>query len=525
MLKYADILRTLRSLITSRSFVRPMGDDANAESGLDLIMETVCVLDYDTDYLPGAELACVVNDSRRVTENSIFAAIPGARCNGEDFAVKAMEAGARVVISQHDLADRLLPGVINLVVNDAYEAYALLCDMQYNYPARSMRCFAVTGTNGKTTTVMLLRMLLNAAKKPCGMISTVEYDLGNKHIESSDRTTPEAGKLFEFFDIMRSNKLSCCAMEVSSHALAQDRIATLQYQAAIFTNLTGDHLDYHHTFEEYFRVKSLLFTRHLRSDGIAVVNCDDPWGQKLDDMLPGESATFGIEHGLWRISNIATDRSGSTFTLSCGNEKYDMATNLAGLYNIYNITGAVLALHCTQTLDLATSAKLLKTHTLSVPGRLESFELPGGATVFVDYAHTEDALKNVLTALRKLAPKRLTVIFGCGGDRDRSKRPLMGQTAAECADIVYLTSDNPRSEDPERIIEEIASGIPADHPAVTVEKDRKQAILAALKNALPGDIILIAGKGHEDYQEINGVKHHLDDREIVRDFLKPLTSN
>lgn len=521
MLKYALLLRLLRPLIIDRCFVRPVGDGAAAEAGLDLIMETVSVLEYDTDYLPGAELSGVFNDSRMVAANSVFAAIPGARCNGEDFADMAMKKGAKVIISERSLRSVMQPGTVNLVVKNAYTAYALLCNLQYDFPAQTMTGFAVTGTNGKTTTAMLLRKLLNAAGKPCGLISTVEYDMGSGKVESADRTTPEAGKLFAAFDTMRSNDLSCYAMEVSSHALAQDRIADLNYQAVIFTNLTGDHLDYHHTMEEYFRVKSLLFTRHLAPDGKAIINCDDQWGEKLSQMLlPEQSVTFGIRQGLWRISNIKSSRSGSSFTLSSNTESYQLQTNLAGLYNIYNITGALLALHSTGTLDLTASTRLLTANPLSVPGRLESFELANGASAFVDYAHTPDALSNVLNTLRALNPHKLHCIFGCGGDRDATKRPEMGRIAAELADEVTVTSDNPRSESPEVIISEIAAGIPENSTKVNIEPDRRTAIITAIKQSQAGDIILIAGKGHENYQEIAGIKHPFDDRQIVCEFLQ-----
>ena len=520
-MKYADILRLLRPLVIDRSFVRPIGEGPAAEAGLDLIMETVSVLEYDTDYLPGAEMSGVFNDSRQTIADSVFAAIPGARCNGEDFAVTAMQKGAKVVISERNLQSVMLPGTVNLVVKNVYTAYALLCNLQYDYPARTMTGFAVTGTNGKTTTAMLLRKLLNAAGKSCGLISTVEYDMGSGNIESADRTTPEAGKLFASFNTMRSNKLSCYAMEVSSHALAQDRIADLSYQAVIFTNLTGDHLDYHHTMEEYFRVKTLLFTRHLAANGKAIINCDDPWGGKLlQKLAPEQAVTFGINQGDWQIVNIKSRRNGSSFELQNGSVCYQLQTNLAGLYNIYNITGALLALHCTGTLDLAESARLLAASPLSVPGRLEGFELSNGATAFVDYAHTPDALSNVLTTLRNLQPNRLYCVFGCGGDRDTTKRPEMGRIAASLADEITITSDNPRSESPEEIINQIAAGITANSSKVNIESDRRAAIIQTIEKAQTGDIILIAGKGHENYQEIAGVKHPFDDRQVIGEFLK-----
>jgi len=516
MLKYALALRVIKDLIIDRAFVRPIGEGTEAETALDLIMETVSVLDYDTDYLPGAEFVQVCNDSRKVTAGSIFTAIPGAAVDGKKFIPQALEKGASVIISQENMQDLLLPGTVNLVVKNAYLVYAMLCEAMYDFPVKDMDCFAVTGTNGKTTTAMLTRLLLHQADAGCGMISTVEYDLGGGDVKPAERTTPEAAELFAYFANMRKRNLHNMVMEVSSHALAQNRIGSLKFQSAIFTNLTGDHLDYHHTMEEYFRVKELLFTRHLAPGGKAVINCDDPYGRILAEKLPPEQVvSFGCSNGQWRIENIYPTAHGSTFELVCATIRKKFTIPLAGLYNISNTVGTVLALHATGKVSLQQSAEILQNKNFSVPGRLEKFTLNNGAEVFVDYAHTADALKNVLTTLQALEHRNLITVFGCGGDRDKSKRPIMGKIAAGASDKLYITSDNPRTEDPQTIIREICSGIPADCSNWEVIPDREQAIIAALKNALPGDIILIAGKGHENYQEINGVKHHFDDREIV----------
>ena len=517
MLKYASILRAVKDLIVDRAFVRPIGDGAAAEAALDLIMETVCVLDYDNDYLPGAEITGVFNDSRKVAENSIFVAIAGAAVDGKKFIPQALEKGAKVIITDKNVEDMLAPGTVNLVVSNSYKAYAILCEIFAGNPAEKMNSFAITGTNGKTTSAMLIRHLLNSVETPCGMISTVEYDLGKGNVIAAERTTPEASELFGCIKTMSDNGLKNFVMEVSSHALAQSRIGAMQFTAAIFTNLTGDHLDYHHTMEEYFQAKVLLFTEHLKSSGKAIININDPYGERLAEILPADKViTFGCGKAIYQIENINTQSSGSSFELVKGSDRQKFNINLCGVYNIYNTAGVVIALAESGILPLTDSAKILSAGSnFAVPGRLEKITLANNVNVFVDYAHTPDALKNVLTALKELPHRRLITVFGCGGDRDKSKRPLMGAIAAELSDLVYLTSDNPRSEDPQKIIEEIQSGISADSPKHTIICDRAAAIAEALKTALPGDTVLIAGKGHENYQEINGVKHHFDDREQV----------
>ncbi len=520
MLKYASILRAVKDLIVDRAFVRPMGDGAAAEAALDLIMETVCVLDYDNDYLPGAEFTGVFNDSRKVTENSIFVAIAGAAVDGKKFIPQALDKGAKVIITDKNVEDMLAPGTVNLVVSNTYQVYATLCEVFAGKPAEKMTSFAITGTNGKTTSAMLIRHLLNSVETPCGMISTVEYDLGKGNKIAAERTTPEASELFGCIKTMSDNGLKNFVMEVSSHALAQSRIGAMRFTAAIFTNLTGDHLDYHHTMEEYFQAKVLLFTEHLKSSGKAIININDPYGERLAELLPADKViTFGCGKAIYQIENINTQSSGSSFELVKGSVRQKFNINLCGIYNIYNTAGVVIALAESGVVSLADSAKILSAESnFAVPGRLEKITLPNNVNVFVDYAHTPDALKNVLTALRALPHQRLITVFGCGGDRDKSKRPLMGAIAAELSDLVYLTSDNPRSEDPQKIIEEIQSGIPADSSKHAIICDRAAAIAEALKNALPGDTVLIAGKGHENYQVVNGVKHHFDDREQVELF-------
>ena len=464
----------------------------------------------------------VVNDSRKCNADTIFTAISGSQIDGCSFVPQALDKGVKLIISPRSMAESLLPGCANLVVSDPYQAYARLCEAQYDFPTDTMRGFAITGTNGKTTSAMLIENILQQANISCGMISTVRYELGGETIEA-DRTTPEAAELFKYFHIMRQNGLKNFVMEVSSHSLAQNRIASLRFQGAIFTNLTEDHLDYHHNMEDYFKVKKTLFIRHLAPGGKAVINSDDPYGKRLADALaPKQVVTFGCNSGKWRISNIQTNSNGGTFDLVNQEDKSErctLSTNLVGRHNIYNVTGALLLLHATNTLPLPESSGMLKRMQIAVPGRLERFELPNGAAALVDYAHTDDALKNVLSSLRRLTGQRIITVFGAGGDRDKAKRPLMGKAAADGSDIIFLTSDNPRSENPDSIIREIRSGIPADYPQITVNPDRRAAIEHALRTAAPGDLVLIAGKGHENYQEIQGIKYPFDDRQIVKNWI------
>ncbi len=465
----------------------------------------------------------VTNDSRQIQPGAVFVAISGAAVDGHKFITQAAKQGAALVISEVPCNDDLPATANNIIVKNSYQTFALLCEAYYSYPTTGMSGFAITGTNGKTTSAMIIRHLLKHSEHSCGMLSTVEYDLGNGLIESADRTTPQAADLFKYFRQMQQNNLTDFVMEISSHALAQHRIGSVKFQAAVFTNLTEDHLDYHHTMSEYFKVKQTLFTHHLHADGIAVINCDDPFGMEL---AAGKAVrnvlSFGIRHGQWRIVDIENSGDHTAFALTDGHEKHHFVCPLSGLHNIYNIAGAVLALAATGKVSLPESGRILSSQPFSVPGRLEKFSLSNGAKVFVDYAHTDDALKNVLSCLKQLMPQQLICVFGAGGDRDRAKRPLMGKAAAAYADTIYLTSDNPRSEDPEAIIEAIRSGIPDDFAAANLHiiPDRSEAIRQALLNASSNDVILIAGKGHETYQEVAGKKYHFDDREAVRSFIR-----
>ena len=457
-------------------------------------------------------------DSRQVRPGVAFAAIPGTAVDGHDFIRSALAAGAPLIVMERPLP--LPAGTPCLLVRKSAPAFARLFRHSLGDPDEALTLLGVTGTNGKTTTAFLLEHLFNSCGRPCGLISTVTYRTGRREIPGS-RTTPDTATLFSLFAEMRDAGMKCAAMELSSHSLVQDRAAGIRLQAGIFTNLTGDHLDYHGDMEHYFQAKKRLYTNFMKPGGAAVINCGDPWGARLARELDGKLDTvlFGTAESLpYRIKVLELAAQGVKFRLETPEYgELEIASTLAGLYNVFNLTGAVLAgLRCGLAPESVVAA--LKA-PFRVPGRLEASPLPSGATAFVDYAHTDDALTNVLTALRGITPGRIITVFGAGGDRDRSKRPRMGKAAAEKSNALFVTSDNPRSEEPESIIAEILAGIPAGTP-VTVVPERAEAIRQALASAGPGDAVLIAGKGHEDYQEIKGFKHHFSDAEEVQRFIK-----
>lgn len=464
--------------------------------------------------------APAVADSRKVVPGAIFAAIAGTRNNGRTFIPAAIAAGAATVIHQEDLPD-YPENICFCQVTDVRQAYSLLCSHQCGNPDKKLRMYGITGTNGKTTSVYLLRHLLNHAGVPCGLVSTVEYDDG-KSITPPTHTTPDPQTLFPLLQTMVNNDLSAAAMEFSSHALAQKRLHGITLRGAVFTNLTGDHLDYHGDMENYYQAKKTLFTELLANNGIAAINTDSPAGvrlaQELSEARPDlQIPTFGrSETSGWRISETANTVSGCHFVLSNAVQAFEVSFPLSGEYNISNLAGVLTLLLC----DGISPADINKALSLplTVPGRLEKITAPGKASFFVDYAHTDDALKNVLTTLRKCCSGKLIAIFGAGGDRDKTKRPRMGAAAAEIADHLIVTSDNPRSEKPEDIIADIVAGIPANVSFETIIS-RKDALAQAVQLAGEKDIVLIAGKGHESYQEISGVKYHFDDREILREIL------
>lgn len=466
--------------------------------------------------LGGPARGRVTNDSRKVLPGDIFVAIPGSRFDAHDFIDQAINARAQVIVHERNLK-HYQEKTTYIQVTDAGRAYSRLVRAFYDCPDERVKLIGVTGTNGKTTTSFLVEHIFRNAGEPCGLISTVEYRDG-KIVTPATHTTPDAGVLFPLLAEMRRNGMRAAAMELSSHALWQGRVDGAKFRTTIFTNLTGEHLDYHGDMEHYYQAKKLFFTRLMAVDGTAVINIDDGYGRRLAREISTRNIlTFGKNSAAdWNLTDIELGADGSRFRLQSENEAFDVATNLIGEHNVHNLAGAILA-----ALDYGlTPAQIDRalSRPIRVPGRLEKFMAENGAAFYVDYAHTDDALANVLSILRKIAKGRLITVFGAGGNRDRTKRPRMGRKAAEFADLLIVTSDNPRNENPEAIIREIVAGIP-EGTAYETEPDRRKAIRRAVELAGPGDVVLIAGKGHENYQEIAGKRYHLDDREVLKDLL------
>ena len=469
---------------------------------------------------PGAgdpDIVGVCNNSSCVRPGSLFCAVRGSRADGHAFLQEAARRGAVAFCISADWTGPVPPGRSVLRVSDSYFAWSILCEEAAGRPADSFRVHTVTGTNGKTTIAFALRHILRTADRKTALISTVRFEPGDGSAEDSFVTMPDAAGLQNLFGRIRDCGASDAVMESSSHGLHQHRAGTLKFASAIFTNLTGDHLDYHKNMENYYQAKKLLFSSMTAPGAPAVINTGDPWGMRLFRETGGNKLDFSAEdpHAFCFLKNFAPDDHGSTLDFILDGHPFRWHSPLRGPYNGANLLEAVTAGYA-----LGLSPDLLRKAAETVPpapGRLDPIRLPSGALAFVDYAHTDDALARVLDALRSILKPggRLFAVFGCGGDRDRTKRPRMGRAAAERADLAFITSDNPRTEDPSAIIEEILTGIP-DRTNVRIEPDRAQAIRLAAGLTGKDDILLVAGKGHEKYQEINGVKHPFDDREVLR---------
>lgn len=466
-------------------------------------------------WFPGLNITGLSVDSRKTEAGHLFGALPGAKADGSAYAKQAAERGAVAIISEHKAPLTHLP---QLVVADARAAMARVANAFYEFPGKKLRVGAVTGTNGKSTTAFLVRHLLRASQARCGLLGTIEYDLGGKVIEAP-LTTPESIDLFAYLKAMADAGCQGAMMEVSSHSLCQHRVEGLEFAVAAFTNLTQDHLDYHRTMENYRDAKGLLFSG-LSKRATAVLNFDDPIGEYYARRTPAEVLGFSMKKhkkAELRAQVASMDIHGTTFIVQSPWGSREVRWGMVGAHNIQNALaalGSALALGCgdarTFSFDNALSAL---ERFKGVPGRLEPVgDGVAPFRVLVDYAHTDDALRNVINAMRALKPSRLIVVFGCGGDRDRAKRPKMGRVVEELADLGIVTSDNPRTEEPSAIIADIWAGIQRQSK-FSVEPDRAKAIEFAIREARPGDVVLIAGKGHEDYQIVGTKKHHFDDRE------------
>ncbi len=452
------------------------------------------------------DITSLTANSKNAAPGSLFFARRGKTGDGHRFITEAVSAGAVAILS--DTFDPFL-SVTQVIHPDVNSLESLLAKRFYHDPTQNLSIFGVTGTSGKTTTTFLIKYLLEQ-QAPAGLIGTVSWMTGKKVLPAS-HTTPELLTLMHLFHEMKEEGCKTAIMEVSSHALDQGRVKDVPFAAAVFTNLSQDHLDYHHTMEEYAEVKSRLFTE---LKGYAIVNGDDPWSKVMTQNCSAKIIRYGL-HPEFELfaSNLELSPQGMTFEVCWQQEIVKFRTILIGRFNVYNILAAT-ALALTQDMTLQDIAKKLE-YFSGVPGRLERVINPKNLQVFVDYSHKPDALKNVLQTLTELKRGRIITVFGCGGDRDIQKRPQMASISENFSDITIVTNDNPRSEDPAEIARQITEGF--QKKTYLIELDRKQAILQALKLANPEDIILIAGKGHETYQIFAHQTLIFDDREIVKE--------
>lgn len=470
------------------------------------------------------EVRRIQYDSRKVERGDCFVAIRGVGTDGHAFAQEAFQKGASVVVLERDDAvpDALCmhAGVVKIVVSDSRKALARLSSNFYGNPSKKMRVVGVTGTNGKTTSTHLIQSILEAAGETVGLIGTIEYRLGTESVPAT-HTTPESLELNELMARMAAAGCTSVSMEISSHALDQSRVYGIDFRAAAFTNLTQDHLDYHKTMEEYFKAKKILFDS-LSPESWAVTNRDDDWGRKLFASSRSHSLSYGFDgEADVRVVSAELSLRGTGISVNYGGETISLSTPLVGRFNVYNVLTA-----STVCLALGVPVEFIRRGVANLPvvrGRFERISSPAGWTAIIDYAHTPDALEKCLRTIHDILPKqrngRIITVFGAGGDRDKTKRPLMGAVAADLSDLVIVTSDNPRTEDPESIINDVLGGVPAGSEVMR-DADRRKAVEKALELAVPDDVVLVAGKGHEDYQVIGKEKTHFSDREIVEEFIR-----
>lgn len=467
----------------------------------------------------GLEISGLDYDSRRVQPGFLFFAFPGAKVDGRLFAAAAIKAGAVAVASELEAP----PDFDGLWIEVAHgrKALARAARNFYRAPDERLGITGITGTNGKTTIGFLVDAILRAAGRTTALIGTVEYRLAGRKMGAVN-TTPESLDLYRIFHDLEEAGGTHVTMEVSSHALALGRVSGIRFHTALFTNLTRDHLDFHQTMENYFEAKQLLFMpEDSQPPEFAGINHDDEWGRRIRLGSKTRRLWYGCEPGAdLRATGLKSDFSGLRFRVDYEGRPVSIQSPLVGRINVYNILAACSAA-ISYGIDFETIQRGLD-EMRAVPGRFERVEEGQPFLVVVDYAHTDDALRNIISVARGLSPKRVITLFGCGGDRDRTKRPLMGMAAAELSDYVVLTSDNPRSEDPLSIINDALVGLRRFDTPHAVEPDRETAIRIALGEARPGDIVILAGKGHETYQVLQDRTIHFDDRETARAVLREM---
>lgn len=453
-------------------------------------------------------------DSRKLKNNDLFVCIEGYNTDGHKYISNAIKSGVKAIICTKDLES--LPNCTLIKVDDSRKALALMAANYYDHPEKKLKMIGITGTNGKTTATFMMKSILETAGYKVGLIGTIANYIGEKKYESS-RTTPESLELFQLFNKMVEQSVKFCVMEVSSHSLQLSRVYGIEFNEGIFTNLTRDHLDFHKTFENYYMAKLILFKNSRNS----IINMDDEYGKRVYDDLGNNRITYGIDEDVdLKADKIRVHSRGIELQMSYLNKQVHINLNIPGRYNIYNALGSAGAclLEGFSLEQVKTGLEALK----AVPGRCEAYcsDIKLGFEIIIDYAHTPDALMNILKTTREFTENRLICVFGCGGDRDNTKRPIMGKIGTDMSDIAIITSDNPRSEEPMNIIKEILEGTEKEN-YYTIE-NRKEAIKKAINIAKKGDVIVIAGKGHEDYQILKEGKIHFDEREVIYEILKEL---
>ena len=471
------------------------------------------------------EVSGLFFDARKTQPNSVFVAVKGNAADGHQYLEQAIQNGAiALVVQDSSIVPHSFEGLV-LTIPDSRKALDILAATYYSDPSIRLFCIGVTGTNGKTSITYLLEHILNENKKMMGVMGTVNHRIGEV-VWESQMTTPDPVLLQQRLQEFLKHSAFGAVMEVSSHALDQKRVESVHFNTVIFTNLTQDHLDYHKDMQSYFQSKQRLFTdlmwASIKRPLFAIINVDDVYGRRLKVADTVLSWTYGQQESDFQFSGIKMSFEGTEFTLKTPVETFQVKTNLTGLHNVYNVVASIAAaITCGVTIEQSLSA--LK-RFYGIPGRLQKVDSHNSKTVFVDYAHTPDALENTLQSLVKIKKENqlkqnIICVFGCGGDRDKGKRPLMAEIAAKYSDFVFVTSDNPRTEIPEEILKDIVQGIPKAFKSFEVEVDRETAIKNAIDHAEAGDVILIAGKGHEDYQIIGTEKRHFSDIEVAQKYL------
>lgn len=471
-----------------------------------------------------ADITGIAYDSRKVKPGFVFVAMAGGKFDGHDFITTALEAGAAAIIAEREVETAINRGIPYVIAPNGRIAMGEISAPFYGHPSRDMKLIGVTGTSGKTTVTHLIQSIFNANGDKAGLVGTLGTRIGDELIET-EHTTPESVDLQHVLAYMRDKGVKAVAMEASSHGLYQGRTLGCEFDCGIFTNIARDHLDFHKTLEAYLDAKMILFNTYPEMSDkrfYAAVNADDPSAGKVIEAAKGEVVTFGVEADAdLTASNIEVSDRSVAFDMGWKGSTVPVKLPIGGFFNVYNaLSAAAAALALGIDMDIIVRGLAA---ARKVPGRFESVDCGQDFGVIVDYAHTPDELENVLRTAKGLTEGRLIAVFGCGGDRDRGKRPIMGGIGAELADLVVVTSDNPRTEDPEFIISEVLAGISDEDKArVTVQADRKEGIREAISLARTGDLVVIAGKGHEDYQIFADRTIHFDDREVAREILSEL---